>query len=185
MQDAGSAVEWALRAGLATSLADFDNFPKASAIERGLIFLPLFSGLGAPQWDRSAAPMIIGLTPDTDRRDLCQALLEGIAFQTAALLDVMAQNLTLSGPMSVDGGLSASSYFNHFLARISQRSLTVPHFAERTAFGTAALAALALGITLTVPDTAATAFNPAPPLPSACTDNFQRALTRATLWHQS
>ena len=180
--DAGAAVEWALRAGSASDLAAFDVFPDRPAIERGLVFLPLFSGLGAPQWDRTAAPLIIGLTPDMGRRDLCQALLEGIAFQTATLLEVMAQNLALSSPISVDGGLAASGYFTGFLAQISQRPLVGPEFSERTAFGTAALAGLVLGIDLQAPTAVLSAMLPGPPRP-AVMERFRDALKRSQGWH--
>ena len=72
VQDAGSALEWALKAGIATGLEDFDHFGQPPAVERGLVFVPAFSGLGAPLWDQSAAPLIIGLTPELTCRDLCQ-----------------------------------------------------------------------------------------------------------------
>lgn len=181
LPDAGSAVEWALRAGLASDLADFDGFPNRPAIERGLVFLPLFSGLGAPQWDRSAAPLIIGLTPDMTRRDLCQALLEGVAFQTASLLSIIDQNLSLSQPPSIDGGLSACRYFVRSLADISQRTIKVPAFNERTAFGAASLAALALGVDLVAPQTSTEEFEPGPARPEG-TALFQHALGKSQGW---
>lgn len=128
VHDAGSAVEWALRAGLAEGIAAFDNFEAAPAVARGLVFVPAFSGLGAPIWDRSAAPMLIGLTPEMTRRDMCQALLEGIAFQTAVVLDGMADCVPLVAPVSIDGGLSASDYFVRMLADLSQREIRVSDF---------------------------------------------------------
>ena len=148
VQDAGSAVDWALRAGIATGLEDFDNFTAAPAIERGLFFLPAFSGLGAPHWDRTAAPTLIGLTPEMTRRDMCQALLEGIAFQSAALVTELGQLLPFSGPISIDGGLSENRYFVSFLSQLCQREIAVSASPERTALGAALLAARALGQTL-------------------------------------
>ena len=181
VQDAGSALEWMLQAGFASSIADFDDFTSPPAIDRGLVFVPAFSGLGAPQWDRSAAPLIIGLTPAMTRRDLCQALLEGIAFQTAALLDEMAQAQPLAAPIAVDGGLSASGYFMQFLAQVSQRPIRVSRFAEQTVFGTAALAALALGVTLPAPAAPGSTLVPAPPRPD-WTARFALGLSRAQGW---
>ena len=145
VQDAGSAIEWALRAGLADEVSAFDGFSEVPAILRDLVFLPAFSGLGAPHWDRSAAPLIIGLEPETTRRDLCQALIEGIAFQTAALVEEIARAVPLCGPVSIDGGLSASGYFTGFLAGLCPHPFALAGVAECTAFGAAQLAALALG----------------------------------------
>ena len=180
VQDAGSAVEWALRAGLADSLADFDTFTAPPAIARNMVFLPAFSGLGAPHWDRSAAPMMIGLTPDMTRRDMCQSLLEGVAWQTAVLLDEMAACVPLQGPVSVDGGLSASGYFVQMLADLSGRQIAVAEFSERTAYGVARLAAQAIGGDLAEPG-GARRIDPRP-IPAHWHDRFAQSVTRSRGW---
>ncbi|MCW1918141.1 FGGY-family carbohydrate kinase [Rhodobacter sp. KR11] len=178
VQDAGSAVDWALRAGIAQSLDDFAGFD-TPAIARGLAFLPAFSGLGAPHWDRTAAPLIIGMGPDTTRRDLCQALLEGLAFQTAALVAEIAEHVPLMG-LFIDGGISSNSYFAGFLATVTQRPVTLAGTQECTAFGAASLAARALGVTLTPPPPGPT-HQPGPPAPEWAA-RFDAALTRARGW---
>lgn len=150
--DAGSAVDWAVMAGFATGHEDFDGFDKTPAISRALVFVPAFSGLAAPHWDRSAAPLILGFGPDSDRRDLCQALLEGIAFLTADVVGLIAdQGLDLAAQISVDGGLSRSGYFCRFLATLAGRDIVTHDFDELSAFGAAGLAARALRITLPRP----------------------------------
>lgn len=179
VQDAGSAVEWALRSGIAESLNDFAGFG-TPAIARGLVFLPAFSGLGAPHWDRTAAPLIIGMGPEMTRRDLCQALLEGLAFQTATLITEMAESVPLQS-LSIDGGLSVNSYFAGFLATVLQRPITLAGTHECTAFGTASLAARALGQSLTPPPSGLT-YAPGS-LEPAWARRFEKALTRAKGWH--
>lgn len=139
--DVGSAIEWAIRAGLAGSVADFQSFDAPPAIDRGLVFVPAFSGLAAPAWDRSAAPLIIGLSPEMGRADLCQALLEGVALSTAAVVEAAASSVTLRAPVSIDGGVSRSPYFAQFLADCLGRDVLVRSFAEQTAIGVAMLAA--------------------------------------------
>lgn len=181
VQDAGSAVEWALKAGLAASLADFDTFDHPPAVARDLVFLPAFSGLGAPHWDRSAAPLLIGLSPDMTRRDMCQALIEGIAFQTADLVSEIARAAPLSGPISIDGGLSASACFTAFLAQIMQRDVAISAFGERTAFGAAQLAAKALGAVLAEPEGPANILHPGPAAPH-WQSRFHDALARSRGW---
>lgn len=142
--DVGSAIDWAIRAGLADSVADFQHFEGPSAIERGLVFVPAFSGLAAPDWDRDAAPLIIGLTPETSKRDICRALLEGIALCTADIVDAMEGVTPLGTSISIDGGVSGSPYFAQFLADSLGRAVTVPAFAERTALGVAQLVAASM-----------------------------------------
>lgn len=180
--DAGAAVEWALRAGIADSLADFDGYSAPPAAARGLVFLPAFSGLGAPHWDRTAAPLLIGLTPEMTRRDICQALLEGVAFQTATLLDTLARHVPLANPVSVDGGLSASRYFTQLLAQLSGRPVLVQGFGECTALGAASLAALAIGRDLPPVDAAATLVPADTPRP-AWSDRISAAIDRMHGWN--
>jgi glycerol kinase len=143
--DVGSAIDWAIRAGLATSVADFQQFDAPPAIERGLVFVPAFSGLAAPDWDRTAAPLIIGLTTDMTSRDICQAMLEGIALSTAAVFDAMRIAIPLGATISIDGGVSQSPYFAQFLADCLGVRVVARAFADRTALGAAQLVATALG----------------------------------------
>ena len=139
--DAGAALEWARKIGLFRSHSDLATFDGPSALSRGIIFVPALSGLAAPYWDRSAAPLFIGMDHATDRHDLTRAVLEGIAMLTTGLLDAAAKSLPL-GPVSIDGGLSQSPYFAQFLASASNRQITVPPMHELTALGLAELCGL-------------------------------------------
>jgi glycerol kinase len=180
--DVGSAVDWALAAGIASSLDDFARFESASALSRGLVFVPAFSGLAAPEWDRNAAPLILGLAADMTRRDLCQALLEGIALSTEAVVSVMAGATELSGTLSIDGGVSASPYFAGFLASVLDRDPVVRGFAERTAWGVAQLVAHDLGETLRDPSQPDRLVRPSLPLTDADRARFATARNRAGHW---
>ena len=158
--DAGSAVEWAGRLGLFADLAELDGFAEAPAIERGLVFVPALSGLACPHWDRSAGALWLGMTAGTTSRDLCQALLEGIALRTAEVIAAMAEQVALADRLSIDGGLARSAYFAQFLADATGRTVLRQGFAELTAFGCAALAARGLGEELVAPDAVAAPFMP-------------------------
>lgn len=146
--NAGSAIEWAERIGLLHDLGELAAFTREPAIARGLAFVPALSGLAAPHWDRSAAGLFIGLGLETERADLLQAMLEGVALRTAEVVDAMAASLKLAPRISIDGGLTRSSYFRQFLADVLGRPLDLHQDDELTAYGTAALAALGLGLTL-------------------------------------
>lgn len=181
VQDAGSAVEWAMRAGLCEGVEELAGFDRPAAIGRGLVFLPAFSGLGCPWWDRSASPLLIGLAPDTTRRDMAQALLEGIALMTAEVLGAMG-DAGLSRRIAVDGGLSRSPYFAQFLADASGFAVAVDGFSERTAFGTAALAAKGVGVELRPPDGSGCVFEPDAAFPAEWRERFARAVERGRGW---
>ncbi len=143
--DAGAAVEWAGRLGLFSDLDELTRFEAEPAIARGLTFVPALSGLACPHWDRSAAALWIGMSGETSRRDLCQALLEGIALRTAEVVEALGTHVPLSDELSVDGGLANNAYFAQFLADVLGRTVMTRQFNELTAVGTAELAALHLG----------------------------------------
>ena len=180
--DAGSAVEWAGRLGLYSDLAELDAFTESPAIERGLAFVPALSGLACPHWDRSAAALWLGMTAGTTRRDLCQALLEGVALRTAEVIATMAEHVALAERLSIDGGLARSRYFAQFLADATGRTVLRHGFGELTAFGCAALAARGLGETLTMPEAGSTRFEPRSPNAMAWRDRFAGAVSRARAW---
>ena len=172
--DAGAAVDWARRIGLFRSHAELAAFDRPSAISRGLAFVPALTGLAAPFWDRRAAPLFIGMTPTTDRRDLTQAVLEGIALLTATLLDAAPEVTTVS----IDGGLSQSPYFAQFLASASNRTITVPAMHELTALGLAELC----GLNVAAIRAGATVFTPDGSIGRQDRDRFADALQRSRAW---
>lgn len=138
--NAGAAINWAKTLGLFDSFDQINTFTKSSAIEEGLVFVPALSGLACPHWDRKAAGLWIGLSLDTSPLDMMQAVLEGIAFRAAEVIDAMKQTSTIGRQISIDGGLSANPYFCQFLANSLQKEIIVQQFSEITALGTAQLA---------------------------------------------
>lgn len=138
---ASSAVNWARNLGLFQHFYEINAFDCPPAILRRLAFVPALTGLACPHWDRNAAGLWIGMTLDTSRRDLVQALLEGIAFRAAEVIAAINDHIPLGDTISVDGGMSVNGYFCQFLADVVGRTVTVPHFGELTALGTGWLAA--------------------------------------------
>lgn len=181
--DAGSAVDWAIKAGLADSFDDLQAFSDRPAIERGLAFVPAFSGLACPYWERSASPVLIGLGMDMTKRDICQALLEGIALLTCQVLDAMQAVMEIREAISIDGGLSRSAYFCQFLADCTGRIIEVPSMDELTAYGVASLVAAGDGIAL-IPDGAGKkrAFEPRAPRAPEWRRSFGLAVERSRNW---
>ena len=137
---AGSAIDWGRKIGLFTDYEEINQFARAPAIERGLAFVPALSGLACPHWDRRAAGLWIGMSLDTDGRDMAQSILEGVALRAAEVLLSMEEFTGLGECISIDGGVSVNPYFCQFLANALQREVTVKPMAELTALGTAQLA---------------------------------------------
>jgi glycerol kinase len=180
--DAGATVEWLMRLGLLSRFEDLDAFEAPAAIGRGLAFVPALSGLACPWWDRSAAGLWLGMSADTSREDLCQAALEGIALRTVEVIGAMDTRLGLAVPISIDGGLTRSRYFTRFLADILDKPLISRGFDEMTAFGCAALAALALGLELAPPTAGDERLEPMPAERVLWQGRFSDAVQRARGW---
>ena len=108
-------MEWLRSVGLLDRFEELDAFEGPSAASKGVMFAPAQSGLGCPHWDRSARGLWIGMNLATSRADLCRAVVEGIAFRAAELIDAF-NAVTPCTKIAVDGGLTRSRYFCSFLA---------------------------------------------------------------------
>jgi glycerol kinase len=142
---ASAAVNWARGLGLFSDFAEISAFDGPPACETGLFFVPALAGLACPHWDRAARGAWLGLSLETGRREMLRALLEGVAFRAAEVVAAIDSAAPLSGPVSIDGGLSRNGYFAQMLADSLARPVRVSADAELTAAGVAGLAALGAG----------------------------------------
>ncbi|GLS20742.1 carbohydrate kinase [Labrys miyagiensis] len=138
---AAAAVDWAISIGLAGSYEDFAFDDATPAITRGIAFVPALAGLAAPYWRRDVAASFVGLRQATAPADLRKAVLEGIAYRGAELIEALGGEG--DGPVSIDGGLARNSYFVQFLADAMARPVCLQESAELTALGLAEMAYLA------------------------------------------
>lgn len=145
---AGAAVQW-LRDGLGIirSAADIEALAGSVSDAGGVVFVPAFTGLGAPHWDPDTRGTICGLTRGSTAAHLARATLEAIALQNADILDCMqADSGVALKELRVDGGATR----NDLLMQIQADVLGVPVSraanAESTALGAAFLAGRAVGV---------------------------------------
>jgi glycerol kinase len=116
-----------------------------------VVFVPAFTGLGAPYWKPQASGAIVGLTRGTTVAHIARAALESIAFQSAALLQAMSRDAVAAGaqPVSelrVDGGACVNDLLMQFQADLLGIAVVRPKVIETTALGAAYLAGLACGV---------------------------------------
>lgn len=168
-----AAINWAKSAGLFTDFSEIAAFSGASAAERGLYFVPALAGLACPHWDRDARGSWMGLSLDTTGRDMVRAILEGIAFRMAEVIDAIDATQPIGAPVAIDGGMSANAHFARFLTDTLARPVRVSDEPELSALGTAMLAAEAAGAAIDRPQRGGT-LEPAPQ-PAACREGFAAA----------
>lgn len=148
----GAVVQW-LRDGLNAIKASSEVQSLAESVPDagGVMFVPAFTGLGAPYWKADARGAIVGLTRGTTVAHIARAALESIAFQSAALLQAMGRDAVAAGgaPVSelrVDGGACVNDLLMQFQADLLGIPVVRPKVIETTALGAASLAGLSCGV---------------------------------------
>jgi glycerol kinase len=144
----GAVIQW-LRdeLGIIGSAAESDALAAEVPDSHGVYLVPAFAGLGAPHWDPYARGAMFGLTRGANRKHLCRAALESIAFQSADLISAMeiGGGLEIS-ELRVDGGAARSDLLMQIQADLLQTNVVRPSCIETTALGAAYLAGLATGV---------------------------------------
>ena len=143
----GAVVQW-LRDGLKVirNSSDIEALAASVPDSGGVMFVPAFTGLGAPYWDANARGAIVGLTRGSTVAHIARAALESIAYQSAALLQAMAHDAAPVAELRVDGGASVNDLLMQFQADILGIPVLRPRITETTALGAAYLAGLAAGV---------------------------------------
>ncbi|HEX2543148.1 MAG TPA: glycerol kinase GlpK [Caldimonas sp.] len=148
----GAVVQW-LRDGLKAIQASSQVQQLAESVpdNGGVMFVPAFTGLGAPHWRPDARGTIVGLTRGSTIAHIARAALESIAFQSAALLDAMSRDVVAAGgapvaELRVDGGASVNDLLMQFQADLLGIAVVRPKVVETTALGAAYLAGLSCGV---------------------------------------
>jgi len=117
--------------------------------DHAVMFVPAFTGLGAPWWKAEARGALFGLTRNTGPAELARAALESVCFQTYDLLEAMRRDWAGAGSktvLRVDGGMVASDWTMQRLADILDAPVDRPQILETTALGAAWLAGRAAGV---------------------------------------
>lgn len=113
----------------------------------GAAFVPAFSGLGAPYWDRGATGLLSGVTAGTTPAHLARAALEAVAHQVVDVVEAFeSDGVAEVAVLHADGGASASRLLMQIQADLLGRPVQVAAHAEASARGAADLAARTLGL---------------------------------------
>jgi glycerol kinase len=148
----GAVVQW-LRDGLQAIRASGEVQALAESVPDagGVMFVPAFTGLGAPYWQADTRGAIVGLTRGSTVAHIARAAIESIAFQSAALLQAMARDAQAAGSaavseLRVDGGACVNDLLMQFQADLLGIPVVRPRVVETTALGAAYLAGVGAGV---------------------------------------
>lgn len=144
---AGATMQW-----LRDKMKFFNDSAESEAMSarsnhgESVMFVPAFTGLGAPWWDAEARGAIYGLTRDTGIEDIVTAALLSVCYQTRDLLEAMTSDGMAPTRIRVDGGMAANNFVMQRLADLLACPVDRPQVTETTALGAACLAGLQCGL---------------------------------------
>jgi glycerol kinase len=180
----GSVVQW-LRDGLCVikKSGDIERLATSVPDTGGVMFVPAFTGLGAPVWDASARGLIIGLTRGSTAAHIARAAIESIAFQVADVVDSMRHDSAVQlAELRVDGGASVNNMLMQFQADLLGLPVVRPSNTESTAMGAAYLAGLGAGVWTSTGDIASL-WKPDRVFDPVMSDDERRS--RVARWHKA
>ena len=132
------------------SLAEGDRLAKLG--ENHVYFLPYLMGERSPHNDPSTRAAFIGMSMDTSREDMLQAVFEGVAYGLRDSLEV-ARKLGLKiERTTICGGGAKSPLWRKIVANVMNVKVDTDEVEEGPAYGGAILAAVADGVFASVED---------------------------------
>lgn len=156
MLSAASCNKWWMEDILQTTQYSAEQAPiTRDKLGRGHVyFLPYLMGERSPHNDPAARGTFIGMTMDSTRGDMTQAVLEGVAFGIRDALEV-ARALGLDIRRSkICGGGAKSPLWKEIFANVLNLELDIVESEEGPGYGGAILAAVACGAFASVRDAA-------------------------------
>jgi xylulokinase len=143
----GLSLSWSARAlapgvPLEELLAGAPLVPAGSG---GTLFLPMVAGAGTPWWEPDARGAWVGLNASVNRDYLVRAVLEGVAFNVRAAVEVLVRGWGPPSQIRFGGGGSRSRLWAQIIAGVLNIEVFPITNPEATALGAAALAAVGVG----------------------------------------
>ncbi len=123
--------------------------------ENHVFFLPYLMGERSPWNNPNARATFTGITMDTTREDMTQAVLEGVAFATRDMYEVAKSIGVAPKRTMICGGGAKSPLWRKMIANILNVEVDVPSCEEGPGMGGAMLAMVACGAYKTVEEAAA------------------------------
>ena len=145
---AGALVQW-LRdeLGIVERSEEIEDLAASVPDSAGVVVVPAFTGLGAPDWDPHARGAILGLTRGSTKAHIARAALEAIALSSTELIAAMNTDLVPAiTELRVDGGAAKNNLLMQLQADFAGVPVIRPSNVETTAMGAAFLAGLEQGV---------------------------------------
>lgn len=129
------------------SYADMDREIKNSPIgSNKLLLLPFFMGARSTRFNPQAKGTYFGLDLSHKRGDMARSIMEGVAFEVRACIDILSDMGMDVEDIVLMGGGSKADVWNSIKADIYNRTIRVPQITEASSFGAFILGGYAAGL---------------------------------------
>jgi xylulokinase len=147
MLSAAACNKWWMEDILRSTLFEAEQAPigREKLGRSHVYFLPYLMGERSPHNDSAARGAFIGLSMDTSRSDMTQAVLEGVAFALRDSLEVARSLGLVIRRSKLCGGGAKSALWKEILANVLNLELECVETEEGPGYGAAILAAVACG----------------------------------------
>ena len=143
---AGTIIQW-LRDNMEFFLdsAESINLLDTRGESNGVLFVPGFTGIGAPHWNAEIRASFYGITRDSTKKDMVTAAFKSLIYQVMDIKEALSVDGIEIKNLSIDGGMAANSRFCQLLADFLDQEVQVPASLESTAVGAAITAGIGAG----------------------------------------
>ena len=140
---AGTIIQW-LRDNMEffQDSAESINLLDTRGESNGVLFVPGFTGIGAPHWNAEIRASFYGITRDSTKKDMVTAAFKSLIYQVMDIKEALKVDGIQIKNLSIDGGMAANSGFCQLLADFLGQEVQVPSSLESTAIGAAITAGL-------------------------------------------
>ena len=140
---AGTIIQW-LRDNMEffQDSAESINLLDKRGESNGVLFVPGFTGIGAPHWNAEIRASFYGITRDSTKKDMVTAAFKSLIYQVMDIKEALKVDGIQIKNLSIDGGMAANSGFCQLLADFLGQEVQVPSSLESTAIGAAITAGL-------------------------------------------
>lgn len=145
MLSAASANQWWCKNILGTTHYDEEQANIQKLGENNVYFLPYLMGERSPHNNPFARAMFVGMSLDTNREDMVQAVLEGVAFGLRDSFEIARELGIKVNRTKICGGGAKSLLWCKIIANVMNVTVEIPEQDEGPALGAAILAAVGSG----------------------------------------
>jgi len=141
---AASANKWWIEDVLQTK--DYDGATTGATLgENDVYFLPYLMGERSPHNDVNARGVFFGLRPDTTRKQMSQAVLEGVSFALRDCLEIARANGLTVNKTNLCGGGAKSKLWREIIANALNVDVYMTETEQGPSFGAAILSMVGAG----------------------------------------